>query len=163
MGFSRQDSHPYMTAGKTIALTRWTFVGKIMSLLFNVLSSLVITFLARSKQTQDKMKDRGVWQATVHEVAKNWTGQWLNNNNNKLLFGNKTSKLQSSSLLNSCPLSRYCSNHLVLLLLPSLFVFSLSQNQGLFQRVCSFHQVAKILELQIHHQSFQWILRVDFL
>ena len=42
-------SHPYMTIGKTIALTRWTFVGKVMSLLFNKLSRLVITFLPRSK------------------------------------------------------------------------------------------------------------------
>ena len=42
-------SHPYMTTGKTIALTRWTFVGKDMPLLFNVLSRLVITFLPRSK------------------------------------------------------------------------------------------------------------------
>ena len=42
-------SHPYMTTGKTIALTRWTFVGKIMSLLFNMLSRLVIAFLPRSK------------------------------------------------------------------------------------------------------------------
>ena len=42
-------SHPYMTTGKTIALTRWTFVGKVMSLLFNMLSSLVIPFLPRSK------------------------------------------------------------------------------------------------------------------
>ena len=42
-----QLSHPYMTTGKTIALTRWTFVGKVMSLLFNVLSRLVITFLCR--------------------------------------------------------------------------------------------------------------------
>ena len=41
-------SHPYMTTGKTIALTRWTFVGKVMSLLFNMLSRLVITFLPRS-------------------------------------------------------------------------------------------------------------------
>ena len=40
-----QLSHPYMTVGKTIALTRWTFVGKEMSLFFNVLSRLVITFL----------------------------------------------------------------------------------------------------------------------
>ena len=40
-----QLSHPYMTTGKTIALTRWTFVGKIMSMLFNMLSRLVITFL----------------------------------------------------------------------------------------------------------------------
>ena len=42
-------SHPYMTTGKTIALTRWTFVGRVMSLLFNMLSRLVITFLPRSK------------------------------------------------------------------------------------------------------------------
>ena len=45
-----QLSHPYMTTGKTIALTRWTFVGKAMSLLFNMLSRLVITFLPRSKR-----------------------------------------------------------------------------------------------------------------
>ena len=44
-----QLSHPYMTTGKTIALTRWTFIGKVMSLLFNMLSRLVITFLPRSK------------------------------------------------------------------------------------------------------------------
>ena len=47
--FRVQHSHPYMTTGKTIALTRWTFVGKVMSLLFNMLSRLVITFLPRSK------------------------------------------------------------------------------------------------------------------
>ena len=47
--FTVQLSHPYMTNGKTIALTRWTFVGKVMSLLFNMLSRLVITFLPRSK------------------------------------------------------------------------------------------------------------------
>ena len=45
-----QLSHPYMTTGKTIALTRQTFVGKVMSLLFNILSRLVITFLPRSKR-----------------------------------------------------------------------------------------------------------------
>ena len=48
--FIVQLSHPYMTTGKTIALTRWTFVGKIMSLLFNMLSGLVITLLPRSKR-----------------------------------------------------------------------------------------------------------------
>ena len=47
--FMVQLSHPYMTTGKTIALTRWTFVGKVMLLLFNVLSRLVIDFLPRSK------------------------------------------------------------------------------------------------------------------
>ena len=48
--FIVQLSHPYMTTGKTIVLTRWTFVGKVMSLLFNMLSRLVITFLPRSKR-----------------------------------------------------------------------------------------------------------------
>ena len=47
--FTIQLSHPYMTTGKTIALTRWTFVGKVLSLLFNMLSRLVITILPRSK------------------------------------------------------------------------------------------------------------------
>ena len=47
--FTIQLSHPYMTTGKTIALTRWTFVNKVMSLLFNMLSMLVIAFLPRSK------------------------------------------------------------------------------------------------------------------
>ena len=48
--FTVQLSHPYMTTGKTIALTRQTYVGKVMSLLFNMLSRLVITFLPRSKR-----------------------------------------------------------------------------------------------------------------
>src|SRR5574337_751115 len=47
--FTVQLSHPHMTTGKTIALTRWTFVGKVMALLFNMLSRLVITFFPRSK------------------------------------------------------------------------------------------------------------------
>ena len=46
--FTVQLSHPYMTTGKTVALTRWTFVGKVMSLLFNMLSRLVINLLPRS-------------------------------------------------------------------------------------------------------------------
>ena len=48
--FIVQLSHPYMATGKTIALTRWTFVGKVMSLFFNTLSRLVITFLPKSKR-----------------------------------------------------------------------------------------------------------------
>ena len=48
--FTVQLSHPYMTTGKTIALTRWTLVSKVMSLLLNMLSRLVITFLPRSKR-----------------------------------------------------------------------------------------------------------------
>ena len=48
--FTVQLSHPYMTTGKTIALTRWTFFGKVMSPLLNMLSRLVITFFPRSKR-----------------------------------------------------------------------------------------------------------------
>ena len=47
--FTSQLSHPYMTTGKTLALTRWTFVGKVMSLLFNILSRMVKIFLQRTK------------------------------------------------------------------------------------------------------------------
>ena len=47
--FIVQLSHPYMTTGKTVALTKWTFIGKVMSLLFNMLSRLVIAFLPRTK------------------------------------------------------------------------------------------------------------------
>ena len=49
LSFLYSLSHPYMTTGKTTALTRWTFVGKVMSLLFNILLRLVTTFLPRSK------------------------------------------------------------------------------------------------------------------
>ena len=57
--FIVEVSHPYKTTGKTIALTRWTFVGKVMPRLFNMLSRLVITFLLRSKVTKTK------WSLTV--------------------------------------------------------------------------------------------------
>ena len=56
--FTVQPSHPYMTTGKTIALSRQTFVGKVMSLLFNMLSRLVITFLARSQIRSDQSLSR---------------------------------------------------------------------------------------------------------
>ena len=76
-----QLSHPYMTTGKTIALTRWTFVSKVVSLLFNMLSRFVIAFLPRSKllliswlpsssavtlehQTLRQRKEQQRWQRT---------------------------------------------------------------------------------------------------
>ena len=55
------------------------------------------------------------------------------------------------------------SNHLIVYHHPSLFALNLSQHQGLFQWVSSSHQVAKVLELPLQHQSFLWICRVDFL
>uniref|UniRef100_A0AC11ET88 Uncharacterized protein n=2 Tax=Ovis aries TaxID=9940 RepID=A0AC11ET88_SHEEP len=80
--FMVQFSHPYMTTGKTIALTRRTFVGKVMSLLLNMLSRLVITFLPRSKRLLSswlqspsavileppKIKSATVSPSTCHEV-----------------------------------------------------------------------------------------------
>ena len=64
---------------------------------------------------------------------------------------------------NSCPLSRRCHPAISSSVAPSPPALNLSQHQGLFQRVDSSHQVAKVLELQLQHQSFQWIFRVDFL
>ena len=58
--FTVQLSHPYMTTGKTIALARWTFVGKVMSLLFNMLSSMVICYMAQATQTGALYQHRGV-------------------------------------------------------------------------------------------------------
>ena len=65
--FIVQCSYPYMTTGKTIALTRWNFVGKEMSLLFNMLSRLVIIFLPRSK--------RLIFMATVTICSDFWSPQ----------------------------------------------------------------------------------------
>ena len=92
--FIVQLSHQYMTTRKTIALTRWTFFGKVMSLLFNMLSSLVIAFLPRSKHLLiswlqspsregngnplqysclENPMDRGAWWAAVYGVAQSQT------------------------------------------------------------------------------------------
>ena len=71
-----QFSHPYMTTGKTIALTRWTFVSKVMSLLFNMLSRFVIregngTPLQYS--CLENPMDGGAWWAAIHGVTNSWT------------------------------------------------------------------------------------------
>ena len=69
----------------------------------------------------------------------------------------------SWSLPNSCPLSQWCHPTVLHLLSPSHPAFNLSQHQGLFQWVSSSHQVPKVLEFQLQHQSFQWIFKTDFL
>ena len=64
---------------------------------------------------------------------------------------------------NSCPLSWLCHLTISSSLAPYPFAFNLSHHQGLFRWVGSSHQVAKVLELLLHHQSFQWIFRVNFI
>jgi len=63
---------------------------------------------------------------------------------------------------NLCPLSQWCHPAISSSIAPSSPIFNLSQHQGLFQWVSSSHQVAKVLEFQLQHQSFQWTLRTDF-
>ena len=65
--------------------------------------------------------------------------------------------------LNSCPSTWWCHSTISYSTSPSIPAFNLSQHQGLFQGVRLSHQVAKILELQLQHLSFQWIFRTDFL
>ena len=64
---------------------------------------------------------------------------------------------------NSCPLSWWCHPTISSSVIPSSPAFNLSQHQGLFQWVSSSHQVARVLEFQLQHQSFQWIFRTDLL
>ena len=64
---------------------------------------------------------------------------------------------------NSCPLPQWCHPTISSSVIPSPPAFNLSQHQGLFQWVGSLHQVAKVLECQLQHQSFQWTPRTDFL
>ena len=64
---------------------------------------------------------------------------------------------------NSCPLSWWCHPTISSSVVPSPPTLNLSQYQGLFKWVSSLHQVAKVLEFQLRHQSFQWIFRTDFL
>ena len=68
--FTVQLSHPYMTTGKTIALTRRTFAGKVMSLLLNMLSRLVITFLPRSKRLLISIRLALKYHCLVQQLAK---------------------------------------------------------------------------------------------
>ena len=69
---------------------------------------------------------------------------------------------QLSTCLNSCPLSQWC-HPTISSSFPSSLAFHLSQHQGLFQWVSSSHQVAKVLEFQLQHQSLQWTPRTDLL
>ena len=71
--------------------------------------------------------------------------------------------LTPGAYLNSCPSYQWCHPIISSSLVPFSYCFQSFQHQGLFQCVSSFHQVAKVLEFQLLHQSFQWIFRTDFL
>ena len=83
---SQSNSHPYMTTWKTIALARWTFIGKVMSLIFNILSRLVITFLPRSKHLLEITSE--MTQNKTHETDHTHTHSgWRNGTELPKLFG----------------------------------------------------------------------------
>ena len=131
--------------------------------------------------------DRGAWWARVYGVAKSWTQ--LSELSTSLLFmyGYLSSVQFSQSCLALCNPMDYNTSGLPVhhqfleltqthvhwvtdaiqpshpLLSLSSATFNLFQHQGLFQWVSSLHQVAKVLEFQLQHQSFQWIFRTDFL
>ena len=134
------------------------------------------------------VKDREIWCAAVHGVAKIWTqlGNWTMNNNSNVsslssvqfslsVVSNSSwpHGLQHGRLPSPSPTPELTQTHVHWvgdaiqpshpLSLPSPPTFNLSQHQGLFQWVSSSHQVAKVLQLQLQHQSFQWIFRTYFL
>ena len=125
---------------------------------------------------QALMLDREAWHTAVHGVTKSQT--WLSNRSNQISCSvmsdsSRPHEPQHASLPVLHHPSELAETHVHWvggaiqpshpLLSPSSPVFSLSQHEGLFQWVSSLHQVAKVLELQLQHQSFQWIFRVDFL
>ena len=129
-----QLSHPYMIIGKTIALTRWTFVGKVMFLLFNMLCRLVIAFLPRSSSSSSSAAqscptlcysmNRSMLGLPVHHRLPEFT---------QTHFHRVSDTIQPSHPLSS----------------PSPPAPNPSQHQGLFQWVNSLHEVAKVLEFQL--------------
>ena len=112
--FSVQLSHPYMTTGKTIALTRRTFVGKVMSLLFNMLSRFVIAFLPRSKQLLISTE----LNRTNEQRLNNWSGdssvQFITQScltlcNRMVQHTRPPCRSPAPGIYsNSCPLRRWC-------------------------------------------------------
>ena len=103
--FIVQLSHSYMTTGKTIALTRWTFVDKVMSLLFNMLSRLVITFLPKSKRLLISwlqspsaviLEPQKVKSATVSTVSPSICHEVISDHKRALLLSRMSFFLHSS-------------------------------------------------------------------
>ena len=101
--FTVQLSHPYMTTGKTIALTRRTFVGKVMSLLFNILSRLVITFLPRNTQGWSPLE----WTGWISLQSQGLSRVFSNTTVQKhQFFGAQLSSQSNSSHIHTWPLEK---------------------------------------------------------
>ena len=152
--FMNQLSHSYVSTGNTIALTIRTFVGKVMSLLLYMLSRFVISFLPRRlvqvSSVQFSQLLSRVWLfatpcTTACQASLSITNFWSPPKSMSI-----ESVMRSIHLILCCPL----------LLLPSSFssiwVFSK-------ELVSSLHQVTKVLEFQLQHQSFQWTPRTYLL
>ena len=145
-----QHSHPYITTGKTIALTRWTFVSKVMSLLFNKLSRFVIAFLPRSKHL---LISYLILLVQFNSVAQscptlcdpmNCSMPGLPVHHQLSEFTQTHVHRVSDAIQPSHPLSS-----------PSPPAPNPSQHQSLFQWVNFSHEVAKVLEFQLYHHPFQ--------
>jgi len=113
----------------------------------------------------------GFWSVVIIRVTEKWYISSVQSLSHVWLF--ETHGLQHARLpcpsptpracSNSCPLSRWYHSTISSSVVPSPPAFNLSQHQGLFQWVGSSHQVAKVLEFELQHQSFQWIFSTDCL
>ena len=161
--FIVQLSHPCMTTWKIIAVTRWTYVGKVMSLLFNMLCMLVITFLPRSKCLLISwlQSPSAVIFSSVHFSCSVVSDSLrpMNHSTPGLPVHHQLPG-PTQTHVHWVGDAIQPSHHL---LSPSSPALNLSQHQGIFKWVSSLHQVAKVLEFQLQHQSFQWTSRTDLL
>ena len=116
--------------------------------------------IGRKRGTSEPLNFNLFCQVQFSSVAQSWPTLWAHGLRYTRLPGPSPTPRAYS---NSCPSSRWCHPTSSSSVLPFSSCFNLSQHQSLFQWVSSSHQVAKVLELQLQHQSFQWIFRVDFL
>ena len=122
---------------------------------------------------KDATQQHGLWvhlcvrcqSVQVLNCVRFFATQWTAAHQASLSVTNllKLGLLSYGAYSNSCPLSRWCHPTISPSVVPSPPTFNLSQHQGLFEWVSSSYQVAKILEFQLQHQSFQWTPRTDFL